>query len=148
MHWGVIEVIPEADFYLFVSFKDGLSGRVQLDPREFPGVLAPLLDAEFFNRVYIDDARLHGPETSLGVSMPSSGKSLVNGSYTSAVTELIIRRESDADFSLLRPVHPMLVVMVNCRKFDLHGFTGWKSCNIVVIRQTCTVWSASAIKES
>jgi hypothetical protein len=32
MHWDVVEVKPEADYCLFVQFKDGLSGRVWLDP--------------------------------------------------------------------------------------------------------------------
>jgi hypothetical protein len=54
MHWDVVEVKPEADYGLFVRFKDGLSGRVRMDPREFTGVLGPLADVEFFNRVYID----------------------------------------------------------------------------------------------
>jgi hypothetical protein len=54
MHSDVVEVRPEADYGLFVRFKDGLSGRVRLDPREFTGVLGPLADLEFFNRVYID----------------------------------------------------------------------------------------------
>ena len=54
MHWDVVEVKPEANYCLFLRFKDGLSGRVQLDPREFTGVLSPLADVEFFNRVYVD----------------------------------------------------------------------------------------------
>ncbi len=55
MYWDVIEVKPEADYCLFVRFKNGLSGRVRFDPQELTGVLQPLRDAEFFNRVYIDD---------------------------------------------------------------------------------------------
>ncbi|HBY63952.1 MAG TPA: DUF2442 domain-containing protein, partial [Solibacterales bacterium] len=31
-----------------------MSGRVRLGPGEFTGVLEPLGDVEFFNRVYID----------------------------------------------------------------------------------------------
>jgi hypothetical protein len=54
MHWDLVEVKPEAEYWLFVRFKDGLSGRVRLDPRELTGVLEPLRDADFFNRVYID----------------------------------------------------------------------------------------------
>jgi Protein of unknown function (DUF2442) len=54
MHWDIVEVKPEPDYCLFVRFKDGLRGRVRLDPRELTGVLAPLRDVEFFNRVYID----------------------------------------------------------------------------------------------
>jgi hypothetical protein len=54
MHWDVIEIKPEPDYCLFVRFKDGLSGRIRLDPRELTGVLTPLCDMEFFHRVYID----------------------------------------------------------------------------------------------
>ncbi len=54
MHWDVVEVKPEPDHCLFVRFKDGLTGRVRLRPEELTGALAPLLDVEFFNRVFID----------------------------------------------------------------------------------------------
>lgn len=54
MQWDVVEIRPEADYSLFLRFKDGLSGRVRLDPVEFTGVLTLLRDVEFFNRVYID----------------------------------------------------------------------------------------------
>ena len=54
MHWDVVEIKPEADYCLFLRFKDGLSGRVRLDPSEFTGVLKPLGNVDFFNRVYID----------------------------------------------------------------------------------------------
>jgi hypothetical protein len=55
MHWDVVEVKPDADYSLFLRFKDGLSGRIRLDHGEFTGVLEPLSNVEFFNRVYIDD---------------------------------------------------------------------------------------------
>lgn len=48
MYWDVVEVIPEPDYYLFVRFKDGLSGRVRLHPEELTGALSPLRDAQFF----------------------------------------------------------------------------------------------------
>jgi hypothetical protein len=54
MHWDVVEIKAEADYWLFLRFKDGLSGRVRLDPVEFTGILEPLIHIEFFNRVYID----------------------------------------------------------------------------------------------
>jgi hypothetical protein len=47
MHWDVVE--GKVDYCRFVRFKDGLNGRVQLDPREFTGLLSPLADVEFFN---------------------------------------------------------------------------------------------------
>src|ERR1700733_8364802 len=54
MHWDIVEVKPEPDYRLFVRFKDGLAGRVQLRPEELTGALAPLLDAVFFEQVFID----------------------------------------------------------------------------------------------
>ena len=54
MYWDVVEVKPEPDYCLFVRFKDGLTGRVQLRPEELTGALAPLLDARFFEQVFID----------------------------------------------------------------------------------------------
>ena len=52
MHWDVVEVKPAPDYCLFVRFKDGLAGRVQLRREELTGVLAPLLDVTFFERVF------------------------------------------------------------------------------------------------
>ena len=54
MHWDVVEVKPEPHYCLFVRFKDGLTGRVQLRQEEFTGALAPLRDARFFEQVFID----------------------------------------------------------------------------------------------
>ncbi len=54
MYWDVVEVIPEPDHSLLVRFKDGLTGRVRLRLEELTGALAPLRDAEFFKRAYID----------------------------------------------------------------------------------------------
>ncbi len=54
MYWDVVEVKPEPDYRLFVRFRDGLNGRVQLRPEELTGVLARLRDAEFFQEVFID----------------------------------------------------------------------------------------------
>jgi hypothetical protein len=54
MYWDVVEVIPEPDYSLFVRFKDGLNGRLRLRREELTGALAPLLDWQFFRRVYID----------------------------------------------------------------------------------------------
>jgi hypothetical protein len=54
MHWDVVEVKPEPHYGLFVRFKDGAAGRLQLRPEELTGVLAPLLDEQFFERVFID----------------------------------------------------------------------------------------------
>jgi hypothetical protein len=54
MHWDVVEVTPEPDYCLFVRFKDGLSGRVQLRPEELTGALAPLREVQFFEQAFID----------------------------------------------------------------------------------------------
>ena len=54
MHWDVVEVKPEPYYCLFVRFKDGVAGRVQLKPQELTGALAPLLDEHFFEQVFID----------------------------------------------------------------------------------------------
>jgi hypothetical protein len=54
MYWDVVEVKPEQDYRLFVRFKDGLAGRVQLRREELTGALAPLLDVQFFEQVFVD----------------------------------------------------------------------------------------------
>jgi Protein of unknown function (DUF2442) len=54
MYWDVVEVIPEADYRLFLRFKDGLNGWMQLCQEDLIGVLAPLRDPAFFRRAYID----------------------------------------------------------------------------------------------
>ncbi len=61
MYWDVIEVRPEADYRLFVRFKDGLSGLVQLRREELTGALAPLLDLRFFEQVFIDAGAVAWP---------------------------------------------------------------------------------------
>ncbi|HVN05873.1 MAG TPA: DUF2442 domain-containing protein [Bryobacteraceae bacterium] len=61
MHWDVIEVKPEPHYCLFVQFKDGVAGRLQLRPEELTGALAPLRDAEFFGQVYIDHGAVAWP---------------------------------------------------------------------------------------
>lgn len=61
MHWDIVEVKPEPDYKLFVRFKDGLAGHVQLLPGELTGILAPLLNAEFFERVFIDSGAVAWP---------------------------------------------------------------------------------------
>ena len=61
MYWDVVEVKAEPDFCLFVRFADGVCGRVHLSPAEFTGVLAPLRDRSFFERVYIDNGAVAWP---------------------------------------------------------------------------------------
>jgi len=54
MYWDVVEVKAEPDYCLFVRFKDGLAGHVRLQREELTGALAPLLDVQFFDKVFID----------------------------------------------------------------------------------------------
>ena len=61
MYWDVVEVKPEPDYGLFVRFRDGLSGRVRFRREELTGVLSPLLEPGFFNRVFIDQGAVAWP---------------------------------------------------------------------------------------
>ena len=61
MYWDVIEVRPEPEFSLFVRFRDGLCGHVQLAREELTGVLAPLIDVDFFERVFMDQGTVTWP---------------------------------------------------------------------------------------
>ena len=61
MRWDVVEVLPEPDYCLYVRFADGLSGRVHLQENELTGVLAPLRDRQFFEKVFIDDGAVTWP---------------------------------------------------------------------------------------
>jgi hypothetical protein len=61
MYWDVIEVKAESGYRLFVRFRDGAHGHVQLAAEEFTGVLAPLADAYFFKRVFVDQGAVTWP---------------------------------------------------------------------------------------
>jgi hypothetical protein len=61
MYWDVVEVKPESDYRLLVRFADGASGRVELSPDEFTGVLAPLKERAFFERVFVDNGAVAWP---------------------------------------------------------------------------------------
>ena len=61
MRWDVIEVQAEADYRLFVRFADGTNGRVRIAPEEMTGVLAPLRDRSFFEKVFIDHGAVAWP---------------------------------------------------------------------------------------
>ena len=54
MYWDVVEVKPQPGYRLFVRFKDGMAGVVQLRREDLTGALAPLSDVQFFEQVYID----------------------------------------------------------------------------------------------
>lgn len=61
MYWDVIEVKPEQHYCIFVRFKDGVSGRVQLRPEELTGALAPLRNKQFFEQVFVDNGAVAWP---------------------------------------------------------------------------------------
>lgn len=81
MHWDVVEVKPEADYCLFVRFKDGLSGA-------FGWTRESLLEC-WRRSVMLSSsaastsmaAPLHGPAISTWLPTPSTGKSLVKGTF-------------------------------------------------------------------
>ena len=65
MYWDVVEVKAEVkterDYRLFVRFADGTSGHIQLSLEELIGVLEPLRDRSFFNRVFVDQGVVAWP---------------------------------------------------------------------------------------
>jgi hypothetical protein len=61
MYWDIVEVKPEPNYSLSVRFRDGLSGCVKLQPESLTGVLAPLLDDNFFQQVFIDAGAVAWP---------------------------------------------------------------------------------------
>jgi Protein of unknown function (DUF2442) len=61
VYWDVVEVKAEPGCRLFVRFADGTSGEVQLDLSELSGVLAPLRDPSFFERVFVDHGAVAWP---------------------------------------------------------------------------------------
>ena len=66
MYWDVVEVKPEVEYSLFVRFKDGVAGRVQLRLEELAGMLSPLRNEQFFRQVFVDDEVVAWPgETDL-----------------------------------------------------------------------------------
>ena len=58
---GLVEVRPEPDGWLFVRFRDGLSGRIRLRPEELTDGLAALREPQFFNRVFVDQGAVAWP---------------------------------------------------------------------------------------
>ena len=61
MYWDVVEVRPEPDYRLFVRFRDGLTGHIQLERKNMTGVLSPLADPSFFEQVFIDSGAVAWP---------------------------------------------------------------------------------------
>ena len=61
MYWDIVEARPEAEYSLWVRFADGTSGLVRLNREDLTGVLAPLLDPEFFRKAYVDHGAVTWP---------------------------------------------------------------------------------------
>jgi len=61
VYWDIVEARAERGHCLFVRFKDGLTGHVRLRESEMHGALAPLGDAEFFKRVFVDHGAVTWP---------------------------------------------------------------------------------------
>jgi Protein of unknown function (DUF2442) len=56
MYWDIVEVRAERNYTLWLRFADGVTGTVRLDTKELTGVLEPLTDPAFFDRVYLEHA--------------------------------------------------------------------------------------------
>ena len=61
MYWDVTEVTPETHLTLLVRFTDGLAGKVRFLPSHLSGVFAPLKQADFFKKVFINDGVVSWP---------------------------------------------------------------------------------------
>ncbi len=61
MHWDIVEVRAEKNHSLWLRFADGTAGAVQLDAKEFTGVLEPLRDPEFFAKVFVEHGTVAWP---------------------------------------------------------------------------------------
>ncbi len=61
MYWDIVEVRAKKDHSLWLRFADGTTGCVQLDAKEFTGVLEPLRDPDFFARVFVEHGAVAWP---------------------------------------------------------------------------------------
>jgi len=61
MYWDIVEARAEKNHSLWLRFADGVTGIVHLDPKEFIGVLKPLRDPEFFEKVYVEEGAVAWP---------------------------------------------------------------------------------------
>jgi hypothetical protein len=61
MYWDVVEVVPNDDYSLSVRFKDGTQGVVRLSQEQLTGVLEPLRNRTFFQKVFIDHGAVAWP---------------------------------------------------------------------------------------
>ena len=61
MHWDVVELNPQLHQTLFIRFRDGVSGELQLNPDDLTGVLAPLKDPAIFRQAFIEHGAVTWP---------------------------------------------------------------------------------------
>ena len=61
MKCEVTEVKPEADFWLYLRFRDGVTGRIRLNPTDMKGALEPLRDPKVFAQAYINNGLVSWP---------------------------------------------------------------------------------------
>lgn len=61
MYWNVTEVTTETHLTLSVRFADGISGKVRFLPSHLTGVFTPLKEADFFNKVFVNDGVVTWP---------------------------------------------------------------------------------------
>jgi len=62
MYWDVINVVPESDLSLRVSFKDGTTGKVLFEETHLTGVFSLLRDPAYFRLVSIDNGVVIWPD--------------------------------------------------------------------------------------
>lgn len=74
MHWDVVELKAEPNHRLFVRFKDGLNGNVQLLQESLRGALEPLRDQASSNRFLSITAPSLGPVISIWLPIPCMKK--------------------------------------------------------------------------
>jgi hypothetical protein len=84
MYWDVVEVRPEPDYCLFLRFKDGLSGRVQLRCDELTCVPSPCWMRSFSSECSWTMVQSHGPARSIWRRMQCTFKSPASRSIRAA----------------------------------------------------------------
>lgn len=62
MYWDVINVVPESDLSLCVSFKDGTAGKVIFEETHLTGVFSPLRNPAYFRLVSLDNGVVIWPD--------------------------------------------------------------------------------------
>lgn len=61
MYWDVVKVTPETHLTLSVCFADGIAGKVRFKKSHLIGVFAPLKQAHFFKKVFVNEGVVTWP---------------------------------------------------------------------------------------